>query len=435
VSVSECCRHVPFILRYHKRMTGQTATFFAFFMLFVVIGDAFLEPGISVYLILVSLLLLKVGFMLDARRFPAFKGMQKTKTTACRRPREVGHIVSQDTEHDAETQKVLDVKHVGGRGPSGQSSPRAGVAHEGDQKARPSISSVSLAGNRHLGIITGSSSLQGYAVLSSGAFEEDLWFSFLDVEEKDHCSVRPGNAVSFIASESTDGQRRARAISFTFEGQLKRFDHQRNHGFIHHPCRLTGEAGIWFARGDLATEGPVLSVGATVRFEMYWGGNGKPRARRVEVGPVATPSQPFYGRVRICTLNYCFVVCEQVRGNVRLDKKEFNDEDWARMQVGVPVRFHLLPGCALPCAHQAQVALLTFRNACVKSYNASQRSGYVGCTGMGPEEEVWFSAACASKPADAQAEDSAFEQGALVQIDAFQKESGQLQAFRVSLEQ
>ena len=95
------------------------------------------------------------------------------------------------------------------------------------------------------------------------------------------------------------------AVQFYFEGHLKSFDSVRYHGLI----RCARSSDVWFGQSDVVTENPSLSAGSSVRFELYYGSNGKPTGRRVEIGtiPNGTEFETFLGRVTRSHI-FCFVV-------------------------------------------------------------------------------------------------------------------------------
>jgi len=107
------------------------------------------------------------------------------------------------------------------------------------------------------------------------------------------------------------------------------------------------------------------------------------------------------------------------------------------LQVGVPLRFRLVAGSEKPKAYKVKMLVMTFRNACVKSYNPASHYGFISCDGL--DEDVWFAEAALSLPKDSgvpEVEDSSRTvdpaPGTPVQADIFQRGDGQLRAFRVS---
>lgn len=136
------------------------------------------------------------------------------------------------------------------------------------------------------GYIKTSSSWHGYGFISAVGFDKELYFTFADVECEDLSSLRQGTAVSFMASLVRDRNSwRAMKVRFQFTGVLKCFEQLRNYGFIHQlqewPLSLATD--VWFARTDVVTENPLYQIGSLVKFQLYWGANGKPRARHVEL--------------------------------------------------------------------------------------------------------------------------------------------------------
>ena len=289
---------------------------------------------------------------------------------------------------------------------------------------------------RHIGTIKSCSAQNGYGSIVCGNFERDLIFSMTALTDAEVVLARPGKVVHFDVCEHENGTR-AQNIKFFFEGLLKSFDAVRNHGFI----RCPGSSDVWFGRSDVVTVNPSLTAGSSVRFELYYGGNGKPRARRVEIGTVPNVLEgvSLLGRVKSFKDSFCFVTSELVNGDVFLGKEEIPD-DWDFLQVGVPLRFRLVAGSEKPKACNVKMLVMTFRNACVKTYNPASHYGFISCDGL--DEDVWFAEASLSRPKDSkvpQVEDSSrtFDlqspaPGTPVKADIFQRGDGQLRAFRVS---
>jgi len=295
----------------------------------------------------------------------------------------------------------------------------------------PQVSSSCDRGidTEHVGTIKSCSVQNGYGFIVCSNFEKDLIFSMSDIKQETASMVRPGKVVVFKSCEHKNGAR-AHGLKFKLEGHLKSFDAVRNHGFIICP----GCSDVWFGRSDVVTVNPVLTAGTVVQFELYYGGNGKPRARRVEMGTASQliEGQSLLGRVKSFRDKYCFIASDSVQGDVFLAKEEIPDE-WGFLQVGVPLRFRLLPGSEKPKAHSAKMLVMTFRTALVKSYNPTSHYGFLSCDGL--DEDVWFAGAAVKQ---AKLDDpsgfvdlQSLDAGTPVQADIFQRGDGQLRAFRV----
>ena len=84
-----------------------------------------------------------------------------------------------------------------------------------------------------------------------------------------------------------------------------------------------------------------------------------------------------------------------MQGDTSLAKEEISDE-WTFLQVGVPLRFRLVPGSEKLKTCSARMLVMNFRNASVKSYSPASHFDSLSCDGL--DEDVWFAeAACARR--------------------------------------
>ena len=146
---------------------------------------------------------------------------------------------------------------------------------------------------------------------------------------------------------------------------------------VQFPARLVGD--------------PVLTFGTAVQFELCCGGDGKLKAKCVQVrASNVAESQSMLGRVKIFWDKYCFVTSDCVEGDIFLVKEEIPDE-WNFLQVGVPLRFRHVPESDKLKACSAKMLVMTLRSASVKSCNPASHYGFFSCDGL--DEDVWVAEA------------------------------------------
>ena len=75
-----------------------------------------------------------------------------------------------------------------------------------------------------------------------------------------------------------------------------------------------------------------------------------------------------------------------MEGDIFLAKEEISDE-WSFLQVGVPLRFRLVPGSDKLKACSAKMLVMNFRNASAKSYSPASHYDSLSCEGL--DEGVW----------------------------------------------
>lgn len=143
---------------------------------------------------------------------------------------------------------------------------------------------------------------------------------------------------------------------------------------------------------DRSPDAPVLTPGTTVQSELCYGGDGKPRARCVQISASnVAESQSMLGRVKSFRDKHCLITSDCVQGDISLAKEEITDE-WTSLQIGVPLRFRLVPGSDKLKACSSMVAT-NFSNASVKSDGLASHYDSLSCDGL--DEDVWYEeAAC-----------------------------------------
>ena len=131
----------------------------------------------------------------------------------------------------------------------------------------------------------------------------------------------------------------------------------------------------------------VLTPGTIVQSELCNGGGDKPRARCVQIGASnVAESRSVLGRVKSVRDKHCFVTSDCVEGDIFLAKEEISDE-WSFLQVGVPLRFRLVPGSDKLKACSAKMLVMNFRNAPAKSYSPGSHYFSFSCDRL--DEGVW----------------------------------------------
>jgi len=233
----------------------------------------------------------------------------------------------------------------------------------------------------YLGIIKSSSTYHGYGFITCSERKGDLIFFTRFIRDEDRYMMRSGNAARFDLGRIGDVER-ALNLVFAFDGFLKSFDKVRNHGFLRWSGASSRDPDVWFGRSDIATPNSCFQSGTNVRFQMYFGGNGRPRARNVEFMNGSCVAEPLYGFVSGVRPE-ATIQSEEVPCQVSFS---ITDVGSARVEVGAPVLFFFNAETGI--ASGVRLVTVLSKPGSVISYNSGARHGFVRCDGL--KDDIWF---------------------------------------------